>query len=159
MFSVGRMQIRHFRRFRQNGPFLAGDKNTVYQKHGLCDCSYFCHFVQTPSSFCQAHSGGYRTGQRVHSAERPIEEEEQPNQEEARPTKTWCFLACWLAAFWLAADMFTLVGLVASVAEALCLSSPRCQAFPERTLNTRIATFGCRHSCTRVRRPPVALHV
>ena len=25
-----------FRRFRQNGPFLAGDKNTVYQKHGLC---------------------------------------------------------------------------------------------------------------------------
>ena len=31
------MQIRHFRRFRQNGPFLAGDKNTVYQKHGLCD--------------------------------------------------------------------------------------------------------------------------
>ena len=36
MFSVGRMQIRHFRRFRQNGPFLAGDKNTVYQKHGLC---------------------------------------------------------------------------------------------------------------------------
>ena len=29
------MQIRHFRRFRQNGPFLAGDKNTVYQKHGL----------------------------------------------------------------------------------------------------------------------------
>ena len=37
MFSVGRMQIRHFRRFRQNGPFLAGDKNTVYQKHRLCD--------------------------------------------------------------------------------------------------------------------------
>ena len=36
-FSQGRMQIRHFRRFRQNGPFLAGDKNTVYQKHGLCD--------------------------------------------------------------------------------------------------------------------------
>ena len=35
LFSVGRMQIRHFRRFRQNGPFLAGDKNTVYQKHGL----------------------------------------------------------------------------------------------------------------------------
>ena len=34
--SLGRMQIRHFRRFRQNGPFLAGDKNTVYQKHGLC---------------------------------------------------------------------------------------------------------------------------
>ena len=31
------MRIRHFRRFRQNGPFLAGDKNTVYQKHGLCD--------------------------------------------------------------------------------------------------------------------------
>ena len=30
------MQIRHFHRFRQNGPFLAGDKNTVYQKHGLC---------------------------------------------------------------------------------------------------------------------------
>ena len=30
------MQIRHFRRFRQNGPFSAGDKNTVYQKHGLC---------------------------------------------------------------------------------------------------------------------------
>ena len=30
------MQIRHFRRFRQNGPFLVGDKNTVYQKHGLC---------------------------------------------------------------------------------------------------------------------------
>ena len=28
--SVGRMQIRHFRRFRQNGLFLAGDK-----KHGL----------------------------------------------------------------------------------------------------------------------------
>ena len=37
LFSVGRMRIRHFRRFRQNGPFLAGDKNTVYQKHGLCD--------------------------------------------------------------------------------------------------------------------------
>ena len=37
LFSVGRMQIRHFRRFRQNTPFLAGDKNTVYQKHGLCD--------------------------------------------------------------------------------------------------------------------------
>ena len=35
-FSVGRMQICDFRRFRQNGPFLAGDKNTVYQKHGLC---------------------------------------------------------------------------------------------------------------------------
>ena len=33
---MGRMQIRHFRRFRQNGPFLAGDKGTVYQKHGLC---------------------------------------------------------------------------------------------------------------------------
>ena len=31
------MQIRHFRRFRQNGPSSAGDKNTVYQKHGLCD--------------------------------------------------------------------------------------------------------------------------
>ena len=31
------MQIRHFCRFRQNGPFfLAGEKNTVYQKHGLC---------------------------------------------------------------------------------------------------------------------------
>ena len=32
------MQIRHFRRFRQNGPFFAGDKNTVYQNliHGLC---------------------------------------------------------------------------------------------------------------------------
>ena len=30
------MQIRHFRRFRQNGPFLARDKNTAYQKHGLC---------------------------------------------------------------------------------------------------------------------------
>ena len=30
------MQIRHFRRFRRNGPFLAGDKNTVFQKHGLC---------------------------------------------------------------------------------------------------------------------------
>ena len=29
------MQIRHSRRFRQNGPFLAGDKSTVYQKHGL----------------------------------------------------------------------------------------------------------------------------
>ena len=28
----GRMQIHHFR---QNGPFLAGDKDTVYQKHGL----------------------------------------------------------------------------------------------------------------------------
>ena len=36
MFSVGRMQICHFRRFCQNGPFLAGDKNTIYQKHGLC---------------------------------------------------------------------------------------------------------------------------
>ena len=35
LFSVGRMQIRHFRRFRQNGPFLAGNKTTVYQKHGL----------------------------------------------------------------------------------------------------------------------------
>ena len=33
---MGRMRIRHFRRFRQNGPFLAGDKNTVDQKHGLC---------------------------------------------------------------------------------------------------------------------------
>ena len=30
---MGRMRIRHFR---QNGPFLAGDKNTVYQKHGSC---------------------------------------------------------------------------------------------------------------------------
>ena len=30
MFSVGGMQIRHFRRFRRNGPFLAfGTKNTV----------------------------------------------------------------------------------------------------------------------------------
>ena len=36
LFSVGRMQVRHFRRFRQSGPFLTGDKNTVYQKHGLC---------------------------------------------------------------------------------------------------------------------------
>ena len=36
LLSVGRTQIRHFRRFRQNDPFLAGDKNTVYQKHGLC---------------------------------------------------------------------------------------------------------------------------
>ena len=36
LFSVGRMQIRHFRRFRQNGPSLAWDKDTVYQKHGLC---------------------------------------------------------------------------------------------------------------------------
>ena len=34
--SMGRMQIRHFRRFHQNGPFLAGDKNTIYQKHSLC---------------------------------------------------------------------------------------------------------------------------
>ena len=29
MFSVARMQTRHFRRFRQHGPFLAGDKNTA----------------------------------------------------------------------------------------------------------------------------------
>ena len=36
LFSVGRMQTRYFRRFRWNRPFLAGDKNTVYQKHGLC---------------------------------------------------------------------------------------------------------------------------
>ena len=34
MFSVGRMQIRHFCRFRQNGPFLARDKNpTVPEGH------------------------------------------------------------------------------------------------------------------------------
>ena len=34
MFLLGRVQIRHFRRFRQKtAPFqLAGDKNTVYQK-------------------------------------------------------------------------------------------------------------------------------
>ena len=32
---MGGMPIRHFRRFRQNGPFLAGDKSTVYQKHGF----------------------------------------------------------------------------------------------------------------------------
>ena len=37
MFSVGRMQIRHFRRFRQSGPFLAGDKSTVYQDTVLGD--------------------------------------------------------------------------------------------------------------------------
>ena len=36
LLSVGRTQIRHFRSFRQNVPFLAGVKNTVYQKHGLC---------------------------------------------------------------------------------------------------------------------------
>ena len=30
------MQIRHFRRFVQTTVFLAVDKNTVYQKHGLC---------------------------------------------------------------------------------------------------------------------------
>ena len=33
------MQTCHFRRFRQNGTFLtflAGDKNTVYQKRGFC---------------------------------------------------------------------------------------------------------------------------
>ena len=31
LFSVSRMQIRHFRSFRQDDPFLAGDKSTVYQ--------------------------------------------------------------------------------------------------------------------------------
>ena len=35
-FSVGRMQIRHFRRFRQNRPFVAGDKITLCQKDSLC---------------------------------------------------------------------------------------------------------------------------
>ena len=35
-FFVSRMQIRHFRRLRQNGPLLEGNKNTVSQKHGLC---------------------------------------------------------------------------------------------------------------------------
>ena len=40
MFSVGRMQIHHFRRFRQNGPSLAGNKqNTVYPKHEACQKS------------------------------------------------------------------------------------------------------------------------
>ena len=33
MFSVGRMQIRNILRFRQNGPFLAGDKLGAKQKH------------------------------------------------------------------------------------------------------------------------------
>ena len=44
MFSVGRMQIRQFRRFRQNGPFLAGDKNMVYQKHILCHPDIYSEF-------------------------------------------------------------------------------------------------------------------
>ena len=46
LFSAGRMQIRHFRRFRQNGPFLAGDKSTVHQKHGLRDPEKNSHDVQ-----------------------------------------------------------------------------------------------------------------
>ena len=32
-----RTQIPHFRRFRQNSLFLAGDKGTVYQKHRFLD--------------------------------------------------------------------------------------------------------------------------
>ena len=34
LFSVGRMQICHFRRFRQNDPFLARDKN-IYSWQGI----------------------------------------------------------------------------------------------------------------------------
>ena len=32
-----RMQIRHFRRFRQNPPFFLAGKSTVYQKHRFSD--------------------------------------------------------------------------------------------------------------------------
>ena len=35
VFQWVECKMRHFRRFRQNGPFLARDKNTDYQKHGL----------------------------------------------------------------------------------------------------------------------------
>ena len=60
MFSVGGMRIRHFRRFRQNGPFLAGDKNTVYQKHGLCDPDFFffkCRFGRSSAGFAHLSAG------------------------------------------------------------------------------------------------------
>ena len=46
------MQIRHFRRFRQNGPFLAGDK-TRFTKNTVCatpNLSYLPESSQTPIS-------------------------------------------------------------------------------------------------------------
>ena len=36
VFGGGRIQIPHFCCFHQNAPFLAGDKNMVYQNHGFC---------------------------------------------------------------------------------------------------------------------------
>ena len=50
LVSVGRMQIRHFRRFHQNSPSLAGDKNTVYQKQGLCHPG-LCGGIRFPDPF------------------------------------------------------------------------------------------------------------
>ena len=51
------MQIRHFRRFRQNGPFLAGDKNKVYQKHGLCDPEKVIEILRDMATQIAGHPG------------------------------------------------------------------------------------------------------
>ena len=53
-----------YRRFRQNGPFLAGDKNKVYQKHGLCHPEKLIanrnpqFFVCNSPLFCQGVTNG-----------------------------------------------------------------------------------------------------
>ena len=79
LFLVGRMQIRHFRRFRQNGPFLARfAKNTAYPKTRLVPGSDWCgqsglelsagpgsgaplgapaRSAMTGGSICRPHSG------------------------------------------------------------------------------------------------------
>ena len=74
MFSQGRMQIRHFRRFRQNGPFLAGDKNTVYQKHGLCDPENFAaFFISLLENFFHKFHLNFALGDYRHKGMRGLE--------------------------------------------------------------------------------------
>ena len=69
------MQIRHFRRFRQNGPFLAGDKNTVYQKHGLCHPDVYCFFrprLEKVQGATRLGATGLRASERKSASERSL---------------------------------------------------------------------------------------
>ena len=66
MFSVGRMQIRHFALFVKR-PLFGRNKNTVYKNHGLCHSDKNAPGAREPQRLRKIHFSGDFLGSLVFS--------------------------------------------------------------------------------------------